>query len=188
MQLPHLRGSQAIVRDFKARKVNVVGALQLDMTNYQGSDRDIWIIDDFTSKAQNKFLVDLIERYTDATWGSDKCGYACSDHASWHRAGVPASMPFESRSRDMNKRIHTKNDTLEQSKDNADHAVKFARLGAAYAIELAKGALVENVASRRVSRCRVSFPTRDDDSTPIWLWLGLAMTAGGALWLSRRAG
>lgn len=183
-----LRGSQAIVRDFKARKVNVVGALQLDMTNYQGSDRDIWIIDDFTSKAQNKFLVDLIERYTDATWGSDKCGYAWSDHASWHRAGVPASMPFESRSRDMNKRIHTKNDTLEQSKDNADHAVKFARLGAAYAIELAKGALVENVASRRVSRCRVSFPTRDDDSTPIWLWLGLAMTAGGALWLSRRAG
>ena len=27
-------------RDFKERKVNVVGALQLDMTNYQGSDKD----------------------------------------------------------------------------------------------------------------------------------------------------
>jgi leucyl aminopeptidase len=172
-----LRGSQAIVRDFKARKVDVIGALQLDMTNYQGSDRDIWIIDDFTSKKQNKF----IERYTNATWGSDRCGYACSDHASWHRAGVPASMPFESRSRDMNKRIHTKNDTLEQSKQNAQHAVKFARLGAAYAIELAKGSIaaqdrsIENVAG-------------GDDTSRFWLLFGVALTAGGALWLSRRAG
>ncbi|MGE0400734.1 MAG: M20/M25/M40 family metallo-hydrolase [Kofleriaceae bacterium] len=196
-----LRGSQAIVRDFKARKVNVVGALQLDMTNYQGSDRDIWIIDDYTSKDQNKFLIDLIETYTDATWGSDKCGYACSDHASWHRAGVPASMPFESRSKEMNKRIHTKNDTLEQSKDNALHAVKFARLGAAYAIELAKGRLVERRAHRqcgtmlwaeahreiREMECRARGGC-DDDSTPVWMWFGLALTAAGTLWLSRRAG
>jgi leucyl aminopeptidase len=180
-----LRGSQAIVRDFKARKVNVVGALQLDMTNYQGSDRDIWIIDDFTSKAQNKFLIDLIERYTGATWGSDKCGYACSDHASWHRAGVPASMPFESRSKEMNKRIHTKNDTLEQSKDNALHAVKFARLGAAYAIELAKGTLPSRVTACRMRSEPLDAP--EEDSTPTWLWLSLAMTAAGALWISRRA-
>ncbi len=187
-----LRGSQAIVRDFKARKVNVIGALQLDMTNFKGSDRDIWIIDDFTSKAQNKFLVDLIERYTDATWGSDKCGYACSDHASWHRAGIPASMPFESRSKQMNKRIHTKNDTLEQSNDNAQHAVKFARLGAAYAIELAKGSLGTPAPNQR--RCWSATTLAPapapapDDSTPTWLWFGLAMTAAGALWLGRRAG
>ncbi|MGE3766365.1 MAG: M28 family peptidase, partial [Kofleriaceae bacterium] len=178
----------------------VVGALQLDMTNYQGSDRDIWIIDDYTCKEQNKFLIDLIETYTDATWGSDKCGYACSDHASWHRAGVPASMPFESRSKEMNKRIHTKNDTLEQSKDNALHAVKFARLGAAYAIELAKGRLVERRAHRhcgtmaadthreiREMECRARGGC-DDDSTPVWMWFGLALTAAGTLWLSRRAG
>jgi len=136
-----LRGSQAIVRDYRRRGVNVVGALQLDMTNYQGSDRDIWLIDDFTSKAQNQFLAALIERYTTATWGIDRCGYACSDHASWHRAGVPASMPHETRSRDRNREIHTGRDTLEVSGDNASHAAKFARLGAAYAIELAKGKL-----------------------------------------------
>ena len=180
-----LRGSQAIVRDFKARKVDVVGALQLDMTNYQGSDRDIWIIDDYTSKAQNKFLVDLIERYTDATWGSDRCGYACSDHASWHRAGVPASMPFEARSREMNKRIHTKNDTLEQSRDNALHAVKFARLGAAYAIELAKGTLGTPAPRIVQHRCVMRTPPADD-ATPVWPWVGLALTAAGALWLGAR--
>lgn len=134
-----LRGSLAIVKEFKKRGVNVVGVLQLDMTNFQGSDRDIWIIDDHTSHAQNAFLVKLIETYLpDTTWGSDKCGYACSDHAAWHAAGIPASMPFESRSRDMNKHIHSAKDTLEQSGHNANHAAKFARLATAYATELAR--------------------------------------------------
>ena len=136
-----LRGSLAIAKDMKKKGVNVVGALQLDMTNYQGSDKDIWIIQDFTSAAQNAFLVQLIERYVGASYGFDVCGYACSDHAAWHRNGVPASMPFESRSKDMNKKIHTREDTLETSGNNAQHAVKFARLAAAYAIELGKGEL-----------------------------------------------
>jgi leucyl aminopeptidase len=136
-----LRGSQAVVKELKRRGIHVVGALQLDMTNYQGSDKDIWLMKDFTSAAQNTFITRLIDTYVGATWGMDACGYACSDHASWYRAGVPASMPFESRMRDRNMQIHTANDTLELSNDNADHAIKFARLGAAYAIELGKGEL-----------------------------------------------
>ncbi len=136
-----LRGSEAIVRDYQRRGVNVVGALQLDMTNYQGSDKDIWLMKDFTSAAQNAFVIELTETYVGATWGLDACGYACSDHASWYRAGVPASMPFETRMRDRNRTIHTRNDTLEVSGNNAAHAAKFAKLGAAYAIELAKGDL-----------------------------------------------
>ena len=87
------------------------------------------------------FVTRLIELYTGATYGLDACGYACSDHASWHRIGVPVSMPFESRMRDRNKKIHTRDDTLETSGNNADHALKFARLAAAYAIELGKGQL-----------------------------------------------
>jgi leucyl aminopeptidase len=136
-----LRGSQALAGDYKKRGVNVIGALQLDMTAYQGSEKDIWLMKDFTSAAQNTFLTKLIDAYVGATWGLDACGYACSDHASWQKAGVPASMPFESRMRDRNKKIHTRQDTLETSGNNGDHAVKFARLAAAYAIELGKGQL-----------------------------------------------
>ena len=136
-----LRGSQGIVRDFVKRGVNVVGVLQLDMTNYQGSDKDIWLMKDFTSTAQNTFLTQLIDTYVGATWGLDACGYACSDHASWYRAGVPASMPFESRMRQRNRSIHTREDTLERSGNNAAHALKFARLGAAFALEIGKGEL-----------------------------------------------
>ncbi|MDX2089216.1 MAG: M20/M25/M40 family metallo-hydrolase [Kofleriaceae bacterium] len=163
-----LRGSQAIVRDYKKRNVNVIGALQLDMTNYQGSDADIWLINDHTSQAQNTFLVQLIERYVGATWSWDKCGYACSDHASWHRAGVPASMPFEARFKDSNKRIHTARDTLENSDGNATHAAKFARLGAAYAIELAKGDFA------RVATTPAPAPASDHGLTKLLLGLGLA--------------
>jgi bacterial leucyl aminopeptidase len=134
-----LRGSLAITRDYAKRRIDVVGALQLDMTNYAGSDKDIWLMKDFTDAHQNAFMVALIEKYVGATYGFDSCGYACSDHASWTRIGVPASMPFESRMNDRNKRIHTKKDTLELSDNNAKHAEKFARLGVAYAIEMGKG-------------------------------------------------
>jgi leucyl aminopeptidase len=136
-----LRGSQLIARDYQRRGVHVIGALQLDMTNYQGSDKDIWLINDYTSAAQNAFLGRLIDTYVGATWGTDACGYACSDHVSWHRIGVPASMPFEARARDRNRAIHTRRDTLETSDSSARHAANFARLAAAYAIELGKGEL-----------------------------------------------
>jgi leucyl aminopeptidase len=136
-----LRGSLQIARDYQRRRINVVGALQLDMTNFQGSEKDIYLMKDFTSAAQNTFLAALIERYVGASWDWSACGYACSDHAAWHRIGVPASMPFEAKMRDANRFIHTNRDTLETSRGNAEHAVKFARLAAAYAIELAKGEL-----------------------------------------------
>ncbi len=136
-----LRGSLSIAKDFQQRGIDVIGALQLDMTNYQGSDTDIWLMRDFTNAAQNAFVGRLIDTYVGASWDYDACGYACSDHASWNRYGVPASMPFESRKDDMNRKIHTTGDTLETSDANAAHALKFARLGLAYAIELAKGEL-----------------------------------------------
>lgn len=176
-----LRGSLSIVKDYQKRGVNVVGVLQLDMTNYQGSDRDIWLIDDHTDRAQNTFLSQLIETYTDATWGVDRCGYACSDHASWTRAGVPASMPFESRFRQSNREIHTTRDTLEMSGNNAAHAVKFARLGAAYALELAKGDLGG-----------AALTAADEPASSSWWplgWLGTLVAlgvAGGLVKLRRR--
>ncbi|HEY5952001.1 MAG TPA: M20/M25/M40 family metallo-hydrolase [Kofleriaceae bacterium] len=164
-----LRGSQAVVKELKRRGIHVVGALQLDMTNYQGSDKDIWLMKDFTNADQNAFVAKLIDTYVGATWGLDACGYGCSDHASWYRAGVPASMPFESRMRDHNKSIHTSKDTLELSNNNADHALKFAKLGAAYAIEMAKGELG---------------PPPSDHGTARWQWIALlggAVLAAGAL-------
>lgn len=134
-----LLGSKEIATSFKNAGVNVVGAIQLDMTNYKGSEVDIVMMTDFTNQAQNAFLGKLIDTYLPTIkWGYDKCGYACSDHASWNRQGYPASMPFESKKNDMNGNIHTGRDTISQSGGNAEHAAKFARMGIAFVLELDK--------------------------------------------------
>jgi leucyl aminopeptidase len=132
-----LRGSQAIAQNFKTNNVNVVGVMQLDMTNYKGSASDIYIYTDYTDSLQNDFLVKVINTYLPTlTIGYDRCGYGCSDHASWTAAGYPASLPFEASFNQDNPYIHTANDTLANSGNQAVHALKFARLAAAFAVEL----------------------------------------------------
>lgn len=133
-----LLGSKEISNSFKTQNINVVGVLQLDMTNYKGTKNlDIVLMRDYTNDDQNQFIGKLIDSYIpDINWGYDKCGYGCSDHASWHAAGYPASMPFEARMSDMNKNIHTGRDTVESLGKNANHAAKFAKMGVAYVVEL----------------------------------------------------
>jgi len=132
-----LRGSQEIARSFKEKKMDVVGVLQLDMTNYKGSANDIYLLTDYTDSQQNDFLAQLLRTYLpDLKFGYDKCGYACSDHASWSAQGYAASMPFESSLSRRNPYIHSTKDTFASSGNQAGHALKFARLAAAYAVEL----------------------------------------------------
>ena len=108
------------------------------MTNFSGSNYDIVLISDYTDTRQNKFLIELIETYfPQFRWREDRCGYACSDHASWFRNGFPVSFPFESSFKDHNNNIHTEKDTIDVSNNHAFHAKKFAQLTIAYLIEMA---------------------------------------------------
>ena len=108
------------------------------MTNFKGSESfDIVMMKDYTNDEQNKFIGSIIDHYVPGIkWGYDKCGYACSDHASWHTQGYPASMPFEATMDTMNQNIHTPDDTLAVSNNNASHAVKFTKMALAYVVEL----------------------------------------------------
>ncbi|WP_137937308.1 M20/M25/M40 family metallo-hydrolase [Chitinivorax sp. B] len=153
-----LRGSKDIAARYKADGVNVVGVMQLDMTNFKGSDADIYIFTDYTDAQQNTFLENLIKAYLPTLRiGSDRCGYGCSDHASWYNQGFPASLPFESSFSGSNKNIHTTNDTLANMGDQALHALKFAKLGLAYAVELGSdgdgggGGEVKTISDQNVS-------------------------------------
>ncbi|WNG53933.1 M20/M25/M40 family metallo-hydrolase [Archangium gephyra] len=135
-----LRGSGAIAANHKSTGVNVVGVLQLDMINYRGSSYDIVMVSDYTNAAQNTFIRNLITRYLPGvTATSTTCGYGCSDHASWHNQGFPASIPFEALMGQDNPTIHTTSDTLAQTAGTATNSVKFVKLAAAYMAELAKG-------------------------------------------------
>ncbi len=132
-----LRGSKAIASAYKSQGKNVVGMVQFDMTGNNGSNEDIVMMTDYTTNAQNQFLGQLIDTYLPSiSYGFDQCGYGCSDHASWYQQGFTASMPFESKMADINRLIHTVNDT----NFDADHASKFAKLAVSYASEMAKNA------------------------------------------------
>lgn len=133
-----LLGSKEIAKSFKQKNADVIGVMQLDMTNFQGTkDLDIIMMKDYTNDDQNKFVGSIIDTYVPGVkWGYDKCGYGCSDHASWHAQGYPASMPFEARMDDMNHNIHTARDTLSVSNGNASHAAKFAKMAVAFIVEL----------------------------------------------------
>ena len=132
-----LLGSGQIAARYARQAKPVVGVLQLDMTAYQGDPTDLWIFTDYTNAAQNQFVASLAAAYLpQLTVGYDRCGYGCSDHASWTGKGFAASFPFEASFAHDNKAIHTTNDVLATFGSQADHALKFARLALSYAVEL----------------------------------------------------
>ena len=133
-----LWGSQAIAAAAATRPDRVVGVMQLDMTAFQGSAKDLWIYTDYTNAAQNQFVAALAAAYLpQLTVGYDACGYGCSDHASWHNAGYVASFPFEAANNSYNFQIHTTGDTTATFGNQANHALKFTQLALAWVVELA---------------------------------------------------
>lgn len=132
-----LFGSTEIATQYRRENKDVVAVLQLDMTLHPGSgESTISSISDFTSGWLRDILVELNRHYLQVKIIDDKCGYACSDHASWYREGYPTLMPFESSTPTMNRKIHTVEDKLGPS-SSLKHAAIFSKIAVAYAMTLA---------------------------------------------------
>ncbi|WP_374928281.1 M20/M25/M40 family metallo-hydrolase [Kytococcus sedentarius] len=133
-----LRGSAAMANSYASQGKDVVGVLNLDMTNYDGGAYDMSLMQDNTNADLNTFSREVFDAYLapqGMTMNTMTCGYGCSDHASWTSAGYPASMVSES---ELFPHLHTPNDTLDATGGTADHSVKFAKFGLAFVGELAK--------------------------------------------------
>jgi len=129
-----LLGSQRIVARFVEEKRVVRGMMQMDMTGYIGSAKpSIAVVTDYTSKELTAFLRLLVDAYSNLPWEDTTCGYGCSDHASWYKAGYAACFPFESKSLG-NPNIHSVNDTIAQL--NPAHMMEFVQIGLGYVIEM----------------------------------------------------
>jgi len=134
-----LLGSQAIAKDYEDRSVNVLAMSQFDMTAWvkNGTREEVGIIIDYTDKDLTKFNTQLVDAYLDIPFVETKCGYACSDHASWMKAGFPASFTIESSFGNSNRNIHSANDRIDISPEfSFDHMLEFSKLAVAFAIEL----------------------------------------------------
>lgn len=131
-----LLGSAEIAQSYKKENKKVIAVMQLDMTLFPGSGRNrIGLINDFTSPWLNDIVIGLNTAYVKAEILDDKCGYGCSDHASWNRQGFPATIPFESVSDTMNPNIHTTKDLID-NKSDFEHSLQFSKLALAFLLEM----------------------------------------------------
>lgn len=135
-----LIGSSEIAAQYKTQKKDVVAVLQLDMTLYPGTAPfTLGSMTDFTSAWMRDYLRAMNDTYIKANIVEDKCGYGCSDHASWYRNSYATLMPFEATMRTMNPNIHSSQDTLNQ-KLNFAHSAMFTKIALVMAMDLGNSA------------------------------------------------
>ncbi|KAJ7904363.1 peptidase [Mycena olivaceomarginata] len=133
-----LLGSQAVAKAYEGR-VNVLAMSQFDMTAWvkRGTREEVGIITDFVDLPLTEFNKQLVDAYLDIPWVETQCGYACSDHASWAKAGYPSSFTIESTFGNSNQNIHSARDRIDVSDEfSFDHMLEFSKLAVAFAVEL----------------------------------------------------
>ncbi len=131
-----LLGSAEIAQDAKAKNKNVIAVMQLDMTLFPGSgEQTIGLMNDFTSPWLREVLTAINSTYVKARFIEGSCGYGCSDHASWHRQGFNAVIPFEATLETMNKNLHTENDLIDAN-SSFHHSNSFTKFAILFALVL----------------------------------------------------
>jgi len=130
-----LRGSQDIASNYQKNDVAVYAMMQLDMTFYVVSGKkDLGLFTDYVNSDLTRFISTLVPVYSNLNVKQTQCGYGCSDHASWNKAGFAACYPAEGIMADDNPKIHTDKDTIDTL--NLDHGLEIAKVGLSYLVEL----------------------------------------------------
>lgn len=132
-----LYGSGYVVADFKKKNIPVEAVIQLDMTGYTPKNqKTIWLMTDYVSKDLTDYLKTLIETYVKVPVKTSRCGYGCSDHASWFKGGFNASFPFETEMGHDDPDNHSTEDKMDHL--SLTHMTDFTKLATAFAVELAE--------------------------------------------------
>jgi leucyl aminopeptidase len=132
-----LLGSQAIAKDYQARRVPAA-VLHIDMDGFSGkslgNEPVMALLADNTNPMLTRFMKILAKRYTRLPVVETKCGYACSDHYSWTAGGYASAALFESRFKDMNKAVHSRGDTVDTL--DFEHMQEYVKVTLAYALHM----------------------------------------------------
>ncbi|KAH6899473.1 aminopeptidase [Coprinopsis sp. MPI-PUGE-AT-0042] len=134
-----LLGSNAIARSYKSSNIAVAGMLNLDMTAFirAGTTQVIGLLPDYTNTALTRRVGELIDTHLSVAWvTSSRCGYGCSDHASWYNQGFASAAALEGDKANLNSALHTTSDLTSINGFNWNHSAQFANLAVAFATEL----------------------------------------------------
>lgn len=107
--------------------------VNFDVVGYRAGQNEIGLLTDYTNPTLTSFLKLVIDEYCTYRWVNDYCGYACSDHASFHAYNFPASSPSEF---PLNPYMHTTTDTTDRM--SFEQVAEFVKLTIAAAIEIAE--------------------------------------------------
>ncbi|KAG0336383.1 Leucine aminopeptidase 1 [Podila humilis] len=131
-----LLGSQAVAKSYEKKGINVLAMIQNDMTGYVGTKfaESYGIVVDNVDDELTELVRVYAREYGDIPVRETKCGYACSDHASWAKAGYRSAFAIEGDFSDNNPYIHSTNDDL--SHISYEHMKQFAKLALGFAVEL----------------------------------------------------
>jgi leucyl aminopeptidase len=135
-----LRGSQDIAAEYQKEGIKVASMAQFDMTLYSPEgNAQMAIVTDNVDDELTAFMGKLMDTYCSVPYTTTRCGYGCSDHASWNKAGYASTFPFETEFARINPKIHTPNDTLEYAPNAIAHAEEYVKLAIGYVVEMASG-------------------------------------------------
>lgn len=133
-----LLGSQNIVRHYQEHGI-AASILHIDMDGFvkRSVSKGIGVLMDNTDPSLTSFLVKIISQYTKVPIKRTTCGYACSDHYSWHIAGYPAVALFEGSFEEINPHVHTSGDSVD--KIDFEHMREFVKVALAFALHMTDG-------------------------------------------------
>jgi len=135
-----LLGSQQLATDYANRGVEVYAMSQYDMTAWvkRGTKEVVGVVTDYVDPTLTDYNKKLIKEYLSIPSVDTKCGYACSDHASFAKNGFPSIFTIEGLFDDSNlQNIHSTSDRIDVSPEfSFNHMLEFSKLAVAFAIEL----------------------------------------------------
>ncbi|KAJ8121872.1 hypothetical protein O1611_g9986 [Lasiodiplodia mahajangana] len=106
-----LLGSRDVFNSYSRSGVEVLAAMNQDMTGFSPNNV-IAVFSDYSDTNLNTFIKKLVPVYTSLPVSTDRCGYACSDHASAYSAGYPAAYVCDENIADSSPYIHSAQDTV----------------------------------------------------------------------------
>jgi bacterial leucyl aminopeptidase len=142
-----LKGSMEVSDAYAKAGTKVVSYLNLDQSGYvkPGTTPVMGVMTDFVGAKSTSLLKNVIASYTTLSFVDAKCGYQCSDHASWTAHGYESALAFESSFNDnsphadevSNSTQVPQIDTIE--KINITHAAEFVKSSLGFVVELSLG-------------------------------------------------
>jgi len=130
-----LLGSQDIAANYSEEGIEVAAMMMLDQSAFLNPQKElIGVLTDYTDSDLSNLLRKLIQTYSDLPYGDTKCGYACTDMASWYKYGYATCHEAESLLPYTSPNSHTTRDTID--KLSLSHAIQLTRVALGYMIEL----------------------------------------------------